>query len=612
MTQIRRIVALLDLAGKRRLVVLGFLILCHTLLEVVTVGLVLPFIALISNPGLVQSNRVLRTVFDASHLGSVNAFLILFGIVLFGLIVSKNLYFYYVLNLQMRFAFGQTARIAERLFERYLAAPYKLYLERNSADLINRVDDAADLVLAEALVYAVQLVTETTAAGGIVLLMFAIEPKLTALLGLVLGGSSVVLAMLLQRDMLSLGRISMRLRGERLQCLNETFGSIKEVRVLDREAYFLQAFHAIRTAHANTQARFRIRSQLPRPVLEVVVSGGVVLAIVVLLLEGRATADIIGALALFAMAAFRILPSINRIVYAYHNLKNSAAAIEAVTADLLDPALPARLPPQSSSPLPFTKSIELRNVSFSFADRSGAVLRDVSLRIGRGEAIGLVGASGAGKTTLVDVLLGLLPPQQGSVLVDGQDIARDPRAWRRIVGYVPQAISLVDGSLRGNVAFGLDPASIDDSRIWQVLRLAHLDDFVRSLPQGLDTMLGERGVRLSGGQRQRIGIARALYHDPEVLVLDEATSALDNESEREITRAMESLLGEKTLIIIAHRLSTVKRCDRLVLLAHGAIVDSGTFGELMARCGEFRELVRLGELTGMAADESPGVGAAKS
>lgn len=602
MTQIRHIFSLLDPAGKRRLIFLGFLILCLTLLEIVTVGMVLPFIALISNAGLVASNRILKQVYELSGLGSTNSFLVLFGVTLFGLIVLKNLYFYAMLNLQMRFSFRQAACIAGRLVERYLAAPYALYLKRTSAELISTIDHAADLVMAESLIYSVQLVSETAAVIGIIIFVFVLEPGLSLVLGAVMGGFSVALALFLRHEMHHLGEVNVRLRTERLRCLQQAFGSIKEIKVLGREAFFLSAFRAIGAEGAIAQAQFHIRSQLPRPVLETVVSGGVVLAVVILLFEGRATADIIGVLALFAMAAFRILPGVNRIIYAYHNLKNRAAAVGEVMRDLADPALPDHLLPPARDALRFTDAIELRGVSFRFVDRAHPALNGISLRIGRGEAIGLVGASGAGKTTLIDLLLGLLIPQEGAVLVDGCNIAADPRPWRRLVGYVPQTISLIDDTLRNNVALGIDPSRIDDARVRRVLQLAHLDDFVRSLPQGLETNLGERGVRLSGGQRQRIGIARALYTDPEVLVLDEATSSLDNESEREITRAIDALHGEKTLIIIAHRLSTVKRCDRLVVLAGGAIADSGSFEELATRRAELRELVPLGKPTDDSCD----------
>jgi ATP-binding cassette subfamily C protein len=591
MNQVRRIVGLLDRPAKRRLIMLGLLILCHALLEVISVGLVLPFIALIANPQVIDSNKVLHSVFLASGLSSTSSFLMLFGVGLFVIIVCKNLYFYAVLNLQMRFAFRQAARIAGRLVERYLAAPYALHLGRNSADLISRINHAGDLIVAEALLYSIQLASEAAAILGIVIFVFAIEPKLSLMLAAILGSASLALARFMRREMRHLGEEEVRLRAERLQLLQQAFGSIKEVTVLDRAGYFLAAFRRLRAAHAIVQARFHVRSQQPRLVLEVVVSGGVVLAVVVLLIEGRATAEIIGVLGLFAMAAFRILPGINRVVYAYHNLQNKDAAIIEITEDLLSPALADPLPPRTSSPLRFAEAVELRDVSFTYPDRVLPALDHLTLRIGRGEAIGLVGPSGAGKTTIVDLLLGLLAPQRGAVLVDGVDVTRDPRPWRRLIGYVPQTIALIDDTLRRNIALGLAEADIDDTRIWRALDLAHLAEFVRSLPEGLETMLGERGVRLSGGQRQRIGIARALYHDPEVLILDEATSALDHESERQITAAIEALHGAKTLVIIAHRLSTVMRCDRLVVLADGAVADSGSVAELAARRAEFRGLL---------------------
>jgi ATP-binding cassette subfamily C protein len=264
------------------------------------------------------------------------------------------------------------------------------------------------------------------------------------------------------------------------------------------------------------------------------------------------------------------------------------------------------VPPASTEQksVAFDRQLELCDISFSYEGSPARVLEDVSLSIRPGESIGFVGPSGAGKSTLLDIVLGLLAPQHGQVSVDGFDITTDPRRWRHLLGYVPQSISLIDDSLRNNVAFGIEADRIEDARVWHALKLAHLDDFCRSLPDGLDTMLGERGQRLSGGQRQRVGIARALYHDPEVLVLDEATSALDSESERDITDAIEAMRGTKTVLIIAHRLSTVKRCDRLVLLRKGKIVDIGTFSDLINRREDFRETVRLAELISHAPDIS--------
>jgi ATP-binding cassette subfamily C protein len=604
MAHIRRCLALLDVAGRRRMVLLGLLILIYTGLEVASVGLVLPFIALINSPGLIETNRLANLLYVQSGTGSVTSFLALAGVALFALIVFKNIYFCWVAHLQARFSYFQEARVAGALLERYLAAPFETHLQRNSSDMITTVDYSTELVFSQVLLFLIVFVTEAASICGLVLLMLFIEPQLTLVLGVVLGGCALALTLFLRHEIIHVSETSLRLRKLRLQALQQALNSIKEVKVLGCEKFFAESYRRLRQDFAANQVRLQMLSQIPRPVLEVVVSGGIVMVIVLVLVQGRAAADVIAVLSLFAMAAFRILPSTNRLVHAFHAIKSGSAAVDQVSTDLFDrrfPALPAATPVK---PMRFAQAIELRDVSFSYRDSASLVLRNVSLRIGRGESVGLVGASGVGKSTLIDVILGLLEPQQGSVLVDGQDIIADPRPWRALVGYVPQANALIDDTLRNNVAFGVDPKSVDESGVWNAVGLAGLDAFCRSLPDGLDTMIGERGMRLSGGQRQRIGIARALYRNPQVLVLDEATSALDVESERNIGSAIEALHGEKTLLIIAHRLSTVKRCDRIVLMGEGTIADTGTFDELMARREDFREMVRLAETMARVQDRT--------
>ena len=377
------------------------------------------------------------------------------------------------------------------------------------------------------------------------------------------------------------------------------FASIKEIKAMARERYFIEEFHRLQKAFADGYCRIFTLNQSPRPILEIVASGGVVLVLLIALLQGRASADVVGVLGLFAMGAARILPGINRGLFAYYAIKNGTPMATAIVNDFEDRALDGfdTNEKEERQRLAFEKVVEFDNVSFSYRGASESAIKNVSLVIHRGEALGLVGASGAGKSTVVDILLGLLRPQAGRILVDGRDISTDLQQWRHLVGYVPQSISLIDDSLRKNIAFGVNEEQIDDVRVWDALKMAKLDHHARSLPMGLDTLLGERGTRLSGGQRQRVGIARALYHGPEVLVLDEATSALDNQIEHDISVALDLLRGSKTVIIIAHRLSTVKGCDRLLLMRNGQIADLGPFYELTDRNEEFRKMVRLAELT---------------
>ena len=604
MQQIRLCIAMLNIAGRRRLAQLGFLILFNTILEVATVGMVLPFIALLNQPALVESHGVIRTIYKALSLSSPTTFLALVGAILFVLVVCKNVYLYWLMQLQAKFGYFEAARIAEQLFGRYLAAPYQMHLNRNSADMITTVDYSVDAVFSQVLLFVIVLVTEASVILSIVLFMLATEPKLTLALGVVLGGCAGLLVVYLRRELADLGEAGIQLRIARLQCLQQGLTSIKDLKVLGREKFFFNEFRDLRQRHATNQARASTVSQMPRQVLEVVVVGGLLLVISIILIEGRATTDTVGVLGLFAMAAFRIMPALNRMVNAYNTIKNGGAAVDEVWADFSAADLAKNLPPSGSEHICFTRELTLRDVSFAYDSSPTPVLENITLHIQPGESIGFVGPSGAGKSTLVDIILGLLAPQSGRVEIDGIDVTRDPRLWRRLIGYVPQTISLVDDTLRNNIAFGIEPGAIDEARVWKVLGLARLDEFCRGLPNGLNTMVGERGVRLSGGQRQRIGIARALYHDPKVLIFDEATSALDNESERDITNAIEAMRGDKTLLIIAHRLSTVKRCDRLVLLHNGAIVDIGTFEELMGRREDFREMVQLAELIARVPDIS--------
>jgi ATP-binding cassette, subfamily B, bacterial PglK len=600
MEQIRLSIAMLNAAGRHRLAQLGVLILFNTVLEVATVGMILPFIALLNEPALVETQGRIGAIYKMLGLSSATSFLALIGTLLLVLIVCKNIYLYWLTQLQARFGYFEAARVSEKLFSGYLAAPFQTHLNRNSAEMITTADYSVDAVFSQVLLYVIIFVTETSVILALILFMLFTEPKLTLVLGLVLGGSATLLSIYLRRELVELGKIGIQLRISRLQCLQQGLTSIKEVKVLGRENFFLETFRNLRRQHAGNQARASTVSQMPRQVLEVVVVGGLLLVIVLILLDGRATTDMVVVLGLFAMAAFRILPALNRMVNAYNTIKNSQAAVDQVWGDFFNQGL--SMPPAGEKPIVFMRELELRNVSFTYEGSSIRVLEDISLSIRPGDSIGFVGPSGAGKSTLVDIVLGLLTPQHGQIKIDGFDITTDPGRWRHLFGYVPQSISLIDDSLRNNVAFGIEPDRIEEARVWRALKLARLDDFCRTLPDGLGTMLGERGQRLSGGQRQRVGIARALYHDPEILVLDEATSALDSESERDITDAIDAMRGTKTVLIIAHRLSTVKRCDRLVLLNKGKIVDIGTFGELVSRREDFRETVRLAELISHAPD----------
>jgi ATP-binding cassette subfamily C protein len=597
MEQIRKCLSLLDAEGRRQLARLGLQIFVSSILEMLSVSMILPFLALMGNPNLLQTSRPLHAIFAAGDFTSREQFMIALGSFLFSLVLAKNIYLFIITKRQAHFCHTQAARISAGLLNVYLHAPFRFHLTHNSANLINTTDHAVDQTFAQVMMPFLIFVTEASALLAILLLLLFVEPMLTLSLGLLITICATILILALRRRLSFLGVQVFQLRVARLKTLQQALASIKEIRVFGREDFFLSAFQRVRYQHAEAQTEADSLAQTPRQVLEVIIVGGMLLVIVAVLLEGRANADVVKILGLFAMAAFRLMPGANRLVTAYNNIKHGTAYLDETITDYFDPTL--KLQPGNDTTLrpDFAKSITFDHVSFRYQDAPSPALADISFSVARGEALGLVGASGAGKSTLVDVALGLLTPQTGRVLVDDRDLTGASQVWRHLAGYVPQSVSLIDDTLLNNIAFGVEPDAIDAKKAWQALEKANLAEFCLGLLEGLQTELGERGVRMSGGQRQRVGIARALYRDPAILIFDEATAALDNESEREITRAIEMLHGSKTMIIIAHRLSTVRKCDRLLVMKHGSIIANGTFDSLLRTCPEFSHMVKLAELT---------------
>jgi ABC-type multidrug transport system fused ATPase/permease subunit len=367
-----------------------------------------------------------------------------------------------------------------------------------------------------------------------------------------------------------------------MQHLQQGLGGVKELLLFGREANCLDAYHGHNTGVATAVSRHQLLQQLPRLGLELLAVCALAGLVIVMLLTGRTLDSLLPILGLFAAAAFRLLPSANRVINAMQTIRYALPAVKVIHDELRLSRVSVQPTAACASDIRLRDALTLEGVSFQYPGRSDATLHEINLRIARGSCIGFIGGSGAGKSTLVDVILGLQTPTTGRVCADSVDIQKNLRGWQAHIGYVPQAIFLSDDTLRRNVAFGLTDSEIDDAAVMRAIRAAQLDEFVASLPASLGTTVGERGVRLSGGQLQRIGIARALYHDPEVLVLDEATSSLDAATERGVMAAVRTLRGRKTLIIVAHRLSTVEHCDWLYRLEAGHIVDGGEPPQVLA------------------------------
>jgi ATP-binding cassette subfamily C protein len=574
----RKLSRLFDRRERVRAALLFVAMLVGALLEMAGVAAIPAFVATLTNPDLIRNHPVGSVVLEWFGADTQAGVTVLAGIGLAIVFVVKAVYLTAVAWVSNRFVFRWQVTLAGRLLGNYLGRPYAFHLRRNSAELLNNTNNDAMGVVSGVVLPLLQIGMEVLTLTAIFGLLLWVEPVTSLAAFGILGGSSYLFARVVRSRVIDLGRELRTHREEMIRAVNEGLGGIKMTKVLGRETHFLSRFEEASGGFARVGMVRAVLNELPRLVLEVVAVLGLLAVAAYFLSVGGSTETLVPVLALMAVSVARMIPAFNRIVNGLNTMRWGRASLEAVYADLVESdgveAAAEALPPLSDR-------IRVDRVAFSYEGSEEPVLEDVRLEIRRGEALGLVGPTGSGKTTLVDLILGLLSPSRGRVIVDGVDLKGREAGWRRQVGYIPQDIFLADVSIRENVAFGVPREEIDDEAVWKALERAQLADFVRTLPRGLATAVGERGVRVSGGQRQRIGIARALYDDPEVLVMDEATSALDTETEQVVMAAIERLKGGRTLILIAHRLTTVESCDRVVLIREGRIVAEGPPGDVL-------------------------------
>jgi len=574
------------------LVLLFVMILFTAILEAFGIGLIGPFIALVNNPNIISTNSWLSRAYTVLNFTSKTQFIIIAAIAILIIFYFKSFFSFKVREQIFLFSLSHQGELRSRLLNSYLRMPYSFHLKSNTAfliqNIVNETETFCNGTLLQVLNFAVNLVMII----ALLVLLFLTDAvsTLAASFTLFLG---LALVIRFRKKLSQWGKTSSQSKAEMIRVINHSLGGLKETRIIGCESYFEQQLSYQARRYAEACSSSMSFAMIPRLLIEALVMTFVLGLASVSLLMGRDTDSLIATLGVFGVVAIRLMPVATQLTSGFAKFRSSSYVVNKLYFDLKElerledeSIYHAKYQQQSMEStqlvaLPFQRKIDLRHVLFQYNGAKEPAIREVSLTLNKGESIALIGKSGAGKTTLVDLILGLLPLKSGDILVDDQSIYRNLRAWQNLIGYIPQSIFLIDDTLECNIAFGVPNEHIDHERVLQAIEAAQLTDLVERLPDGIKTRIGERGMCLSGGQRQRVGIARALYHEREILVLDEATSALDNETEQLVTDAIQSLSGKKTMIIIAHRLSTVENCDRIYLMEHGQIVKSGSYREVV-------------------------------
>jgi ATP-binding cassette, subfamily B, bacterial PglK len=589
---LRQLHALLSRREQRQLLLLAVGLIVRAAVEAVGVGSIAPFMSVVADPTVVSRNRWLLKIYTELGFTSMTGFLTAMGLAAVAVLALSNTISAVTQWGMLRFSWGTHHRLSNRLLRAYLSQPYSFFVNRNSASLNKTVLYEVQSVISGVMTPVLTIASRSLVVLAITALLIALNPLLAVMILVVLGGSYGGLYSAVKAKQRRLGRIRIDANKMRFQVTAEAFGGIKDVKVLQREDAFASRFAPPSWEFSKATAGNAAIAQLPRYLFETIAFGGIVLVVLYYLRTGASIAEILPVISLYAFAGYRLMPELQQLFGAVTAIRFNEAALDDLTADF------ARLKPEERSTsvavLPFKEFIGIRGLTFTYPGSNVPVLDQLTLEIPRNSTVGLVGASGSGKTTLVDLLLGLYEADEGEICIDGVPLtSANIVGWRKQIGYVPQQIFLTDDTVANNIAFGIPQEESRLDQIKHAARVAHLDDFVRTLPLGYDTIVGERGVRLSGGQRQRIGIARALYHDPTVLIMDEATSALDGATEGAVMDAILALTGHKTIVLIAHRLSTVQECDCIFVLAEGRLVEQGTYAELVSSSVTFRSMARL-------------------
>jgi ATP-binding cassette, subfamily B, bacterial PglK len=570
-----------------------------SMIELLGIGIIPIFIITLADSDIIFDlpyvGDFLYTIGITTSTGLVTAGAILLIIIYILKNVTLLLYKY----IKVKFIKNRAVLLQNRIFKAYLTSPYTFFLDQNSSVLLRNVTSEVNKIITGTLMPLLDIVLKVLMFTFIIGSLLYLEPLITVVTLVVLGGGGYVFLKLTRKKIKQAGKRDRKARAQKNKAVLQGLGAFKDTRVLNREKLFLDQYDKSAQISVNASIYKEMMGQLPKPIIEILLITGILSITLIMVWEGRSFSVIIPILTLFGVAAIKLMPIFSTVIKEVNNLRYNSASVYAVYDDLMylekENITYRNQLLQETERLSLEQKLELRNVSFHYPNSDEEAVRDISITIPKGNAIAFVGPSGAGKTTLVDIILGLLEPREGAVVVDGVDIQTNLPGWMKNIGYIPQSIYLLDDWIRRNIAFGIPDDMVDEEKLWNAIRAAQLEELVERLPDKEYSKVGERGVRLSGGQQQRIGIARALYNNPQVLIMDEATSALDNITEKYVIEAIEKLRGDRTIIMIAHRLTTVRNCDTIYMLDEGRVVETGNYQELLSGSSEFRRMSLIDE-----------------
>ncbi|MDR0503163.1 MAG: ABC transporter ATP-binding protein/permease [Treponema sp.] len=613
MKSIIKLISLFSKKEKQRLFLITFVILCTSLLNILEIGSVAPFMAVAADPEIVNRQPQLAFVYNFlgfnKRAGSNTDFLVFLGLLIFAALILLTAVRTGISYVTCRYTANRRYTISVRLFRQYLFQPYQFFLNKNSGELSKNVLSEVDMVIHAVMQPGIHIFTNGMSALVILVFLVILNPLVAVIAAVIFVALYFGLYVFLRPRLGRFGKLVREANKKRFKTSAEAFGGIKDVKILGKEYFFINDYARGAKQFAATQAANQIYVTLPEQIVQSLTIGFAIALMIILLVTRGTLTEILPLLSVYALAVLRLRPNFQQIFHGVAQLRFSAPTIDALYKDMTELALPPnevftskKAGNAAVEAMPFNCNIELKDIQFSYTASREPVLKGINLTIAKNASAAFAGTTGCGKTTLVDVIMGLLEPSAGSVNVDGFPVIIPPggkesgagiASWQRNFGYVPQHIYLSDNSIAANIAFGVPENLRDMAAVENAAKTANLHNFiVNELPEGYNTLTGERGVRLSGGQRQRIGIARALYHDPNILVMDEATSALDSITEDAVMDAIQNLMHTKTVIIIAHRLTTIKECDKIYLIEQGKIAASGTYEELLQNSAQFRAMAK--------------------